>query len=194
MRLTTLTVLALAGALMTGCVTSRHTTTARTAVEQALLTQSAEAVLGNLDFTELEGQSYFIKAEEVEAYEKAYLLTSLNERLLSAGMVAADAEEEADILIHPRVANAAIDDASSFLGVPELPIAIPGVGAISIPELVLYSHQKQRGRTRMGVYGEFAENDRLAFSTEMVARQRYYTRWTLLFLITFRTTDLEGTF
>jgi hypothetical protein len=34
----------------------------------------------------------------------------------------------------------------------------------------------------------------LAFATEPASSQRYYTRWTILFLLSFRTTDLVEPF
>lgn len=187
-------VVALAALALTGCTTTTHSTTARTAIEQALLTQSAEDSVNDMVFRNLEGVSYFILADDVEAYEKSYIMTTLNEGLLSSGMVAADSADDAEVLVYPRVANAAIDERSAFIGIPEFPLAIPGVGALALPEIVLYSSHRQMGRNRMGVYAKYSENDKLAFSTEMLANERYYTRWTVLFLFSFRTTNLDGTF
>ncbi len=178
--------------LSLGCASYRTTTTPRTAVEQALLSQSAESTLERLAIPELAGKSFFVSPDLFEAIDGKYVLAQINQKLLAAGGKAGG-QKTADILVYPSVANAAIDDRSIFLGIPEFPFAIPGVGAITVPELALFKLATQRGRNRMNVYGHYNTGE-LAFRTETASTERSYSRWIILFLITFRSTDLVAPF
>jgi hypothetical protein len=176
-----------------GCYTSRSTTTARTAVEQALLSQSAESTVADFQIpAELRGKSYFLVEDQFEAADGKYVIAQVHQKLLAAGLKAGG-KKTADVFVYPSVANAGIDDSKIFLGMPELPIPVPNVGTLSIPELALFKWDAQRGRNRMNAYGHHASGE-LAFQTATVSTQKYYTRWTLLFFIAFRTTDLAAPF
>jgi hypothetical protein len=100
---------------------------------------------------------------------------------------------KADIVVYPRIANSAIDDWSVSFGLPALPLVIPGVGGLAIPELPLFKLETQRGRNRMGVYA-VDKSGKLSFEIPFVSKETYYKRWVLLFIVSFRTTDLEKPF
>lgn len=180
--------------LLIGCSTTRSTTTARTAIEQALLSQTAKRVVDEMDFSTLAGKSFVMKEDKFDATDGKYVLAALQEQLLESKLKVAAKDDDADVLIYPRVAAAAIDDTTSFVGVPSLPLIIPGAGGVTIPELALYKLQRQYGRNRMGVHGQYTKTGELAVSVPEIAKQSYYSRWTILFLISFRTTDLEKPF
>jgi hypothetical protein len=176
-----------------GCYTSRSTTTARTAVEQALLSQSAESTLAGLEIpAALQGKSYFLVEDQFEATDGKWVVAQVHQKLLAAGLKAGG-KKTADVFVYPSVANAAIDDSRWFLGLPALPIPIPNVGAVTLPELALFKYDTQRGRNRMNVYGHHGSGE-LAFQTATGSTEKYFTRWTILLFIAFRTTDLAAPF
>lgn len=188
--------------LATGCMTGRTTTTNRSAIEQALLSQSAEASIEAMDFSSLAGKTYLLKKDYCSATDCEYLLGTLQRKLLRSGLAAADDEKSTktaanpantpDLIIYPSVAHAAVDDSSLLIGFPEIPMAIPGVGAFTIPETAFFKHGTQKGCNRMVVFGKDAKTKRLAFSTEVVSSQKHYDRWVLLFVFSFRDTDLKA--
>jgi hypothetical protein len=180
--------------LLVGCSTTRSTTTARTAIEQALLSQTAKRVVDEMDFSTLAGKSFVLKEDKFEAVDGKYVLAALQEHLLESNLKVATNEDDADVVLFPRVAAAGLDDTSSFIGIPSLPLFIPGAGGVTIPELALFKHQRQQGRNRMGLHGQHCKNGELAISVPEIAHQCYYSRWTILFLFSFRTTDLEKPF
>ncbi len=174
-----------------GCVTQRSTTTERTAVEQALLSQAAEASIPQIAFSDVDGKQYFVKQDLFEATDGKYLLAVLNKHLVELGGMPADSEEEAEVLIYPAVAHAAVDDTSFLIGFPEIPLVIPGIGSVTVPELALFGYALQKGHNRMFLNVEHADDARPPSSTETVSGHKFYTRWRILFLISFRTTDLD---
>lgn len=176
---------------MAGCVTQRSSTTARTAVEQALLSQAAETSISEITLADVDGKRFHVKEDFFEATDGKYMLAVLNKRLARLGGMPADSEEEAELLIYPAVAHAAVDDTGILLGIPEIPLLIPGMGSVTIPELALFKYSSQKGHNRMFLNVEHADDSNPPSSTETVSAGRFYNRWTILFLISFRTTNLN---
>ena len=179
-----------------GCMTSRTTTTDRTSVETALLSQAAEDSLARLDLSSLKGRSYYLtpvggSSDSIKPFDARYLMDLIHRRLLLAGALRAPSEGDAEIILHPAVATFGIDDSSSQIGVPELPISLPGVGGFALPEVSLFKFTTQKARHRMFLYAYDRESGQLVFLTPTVTSQRYYNRFTLLFIINFRLTNLE---
>jgi len=193
MRLVGIVVLAAALLGSTGCWNFRESTTPRTAVEQALLSQAAERTISQFDFGELRGKSFAIDASDFEASDAPYVLGSLKQQLLESGLKEA-AAEEADLLVYPRVANAAIDDSSFSLGLPDLPLVIPNVGAVRIPNASLFRWSTQKGRNRMAVYAVDAKTGQLALGSETVSTETTYRRIGILTVFLFTLTDLSEPF
>lgn len=183
-----------AALVLSGCTVGRKTTTERTAVEQALLAQAAERAMDEIAVEGLVGQKFFIKDDHFEATDGKYVKAVVANKMIDSGMIAADTEEEADVLVYPAVANAAIDDKEVLLGSPPLPLAIPGLGALELPKAAFFSLDSQFGRHRSALYGKYRENDRTAFIVEPVGSETYYKRWTVLFFFSFRTTNLDYPF
>jgi hypothetical protein len=181
-------------ALLWGCATGRVTTTARTAVEEALLSQSAEQALDQLAVRNLQGRSFKIVTDDFEATDGKYILSYLSRRLLDLGLHPAPASQEADVLVHIGVANAAIDDSSWAIGIPELPLILPGVGGLTLPEVILLGRKIQWGRNRVNIYGTFARSGEKAFESALLHGEKHYTRWRVLFVLSFHFTDLAEPF
>lgn len=191
MKAFSLVMLGLAAGLVSSCSTSRETTTARTAVEMALLSESAERVIAKFDDPMgLAGKSFFMDLSEFKATDVEYLNSALRLRLLQMGMSEAKDKETADIVVFPRAGIHAIDDSKFLIGVPEIPVTVPGAGAISTPEIVLFRRIYQRSSSHFGAYAMDAKDSTLELDWGREWGTSFYTRWTILFLLNFRTTDL----
>ena len=177
-----------------GCAVTRVTTTETTAVEEALLSGAIEESIAQLEFDPQATNSFFIDSELYHEERAPFINNLLRRRLLQEGLHAADEAEEADLLIYPVVAYSAIDDSESLIGIPSIPIVIPGAGTLGTPELALWKTVTQLGRNRMMVYAKDRETGELEFASGMVGSQRFYKRWTILLFFGFRTTDLGKPF
>ncbi len=180
-----------AALLLSACTTSKITTTTRSAVEMALLSQSAESALLQLRGDLPAGSRFYMDTSEFEASDEDFVLSTLRLELLRHGMLAVDEEEDAEIVVIPRAAISAIDEGSTLIGLPEFGIPVPGAGMFATPELALFKRHKQEAITRLGYYGINREDASLAFDKGTSAASNTYTRWTVLFVITFRTTNLS---
>ena len=174
-----------------GCTTSVSTRTDRTAVEMALISRSAERTVESFTVpADMAGTKFFIKTDEFKAVDQEWSLSQIRRLLLNGGMNEV-AEDDADVVIIPSAAIAAMDEASFLIGVPSLPIPVPNVGSIKTPEIALLGRQKQMGLTRLGIYAMDKEDGSMAHDFGTESAQNYYSRWTVLFFISFSVTDLD---
>lgn len=184
----------LLGLLLAGCSTTRTTTTARTPIEQALMSASAADSIRAVSLQDMQGASFKLDASEIVSSDKDVIVSMVRQQLLEGGMIEAPDAAKADVTVHARVDFSAIDDSSTLLGVPELPIPVPAVGTFQSPEIAFFKQVTQLGRNKAAFYGVRNSDGSLAFLAEPGAGQRFYRRWTILFLISFRTTNLEAPF
>jgi hypothetical protein len=188
-RFARLAACALLVASVASCASTRTSTTPRTAIEMALISQSAENTLEKFETDALTGKSFAMDDTHFEATDKAFAQSALRLQMLKNGMNETKAEE-AEVSVRPRVAIAAIDDFNFFIGIPSIPLILPGVGAAPTPELAFFKRAKQIGRNRMGAYAVNKDGS-LAHDFGVQATEVYYTHWTILALINFRRTNLE---
>ncbi|MDX2175695.1 MAG: hypothetical protein SF028_04405 [Candidatus Sumerlaeia bacterium] len=186
--------LAAAMLFLCGCSMSRTTTTTRTAVEQALLTRSAEESLGTQSLAGFEGRSFHIEDIGFDHPQAAQLAREFEERLLAAGGRRAADAASADLVVVPLVDYAAIDDDEVLIGLPALTLPIPGATAVAFPELALYKRSNQQGRASLGLLARDARTGELAVHAAPQWGVKFYTRYKFLFFFTFRTTNLGGPF
>lgn len=188
-------ILAAAALLLAACTTTSTSTTPRTAVEIALLTEAAEETISKIDPDILYYyQRFLIDTTEFDAYEKSYIINAMRLRFLEHGMHHVTDRAQADVVIYPRSGVSALDESRVFIGIPAIPLPVPSFdgsgGFASTPEVAFFKRDTQVSRSRLGLYGVDGNSGTLAFDLGILSSQRYYTRWTFLGLIGFRTTDL----
>lgn len=178
-----------------GCAMTRTTTTDRTAIEVALLTETASESIKSLELPPLAARTYDLVDEGFDAPEKDFILSEFHELLLKAnGLRNTGEADDAELLIEPRVNFAHIDDDKFLLGIPSIPIPIPGAGALSTPEIALLGLETQKGRSGFSLYGHERESGALVFSDRSEAREHRFRRYTFLIFFKFRTTTLPAPF
>jgi hypothetical protein len=187
--------LALGVALLfsSGCAYTRITTTDKTAIEQALMSQSIAPSIDTIRAGHLAGRSFWLDASEVQSPAKDYIVSRIRQRLLLDGLTIAKSQDEADLLLHARTEFSGIDDSNFLLGLPAIPIPI-GASTLSLPELALYKRERQAGRNQIALYGVERETGALGFESLGEPGQQRYTRYTFLIFFNLRTTTLPQPF
>lgn len=140
---------ALVAAASLGCTSSKMTHTARTGVEQMLVSNAVDQALDKTDFGPFSGQNVYIEEKYMECVDKQYILGSIRHRTLKAGANLVAKPEEADIVVEPRSGSVGTDSKDTFVGMPSL--QIPGPLPISIPEIRLFSRTTQFGTAKIGM-------------------------------------------
>jgi len=181
--------LAFAGLVSGGCSVARKTDTARTAVEQLLLSTATDRAMGNLACDALKGRKAFLDVSNLEAYDKGYVTGTLRDTLGARGVrLVADAKQ-ADVIIEARSGALAIDGSEFLLGIPALPIPIPGAGVVQTPELAIFKRVSQEGVAKFALSSRQKETCEQILSTGPLTGDAYYNRFTILF-IQWKSTDI----
>ena len=190
MRLTGIMVVLLTTGMMAlGCGSPRMTDTARTGIERLVVSTAAERAVEPMNFKALAGKTVFVDVSQLEGTEKAYALNEIREHLGRAGALMAADKAKADAVAEVR-AGALETDSSVFLfGIPAIPIPVPGAGTLTTPELALFKKAKQTGTAKIAINVLDAEGKQL-LTTGRKHGASFFTRWTLLILVNFETTDI----
>jgi hypothetical protein len=190
---------------LAGCaVEQEYSRTPRTAVEQLLLTQAIERAFHNLHIELPPGAGLEIQATSLDsdrtlvrmtgpdfasakhpALETTYLRDAVSAVLGRQGYRIPG--QEASYLVRVMVESLGTMQGLTFIGLPPIQSTII---PFALPELAIYKFQKQSGYARLHV--DMYENETGAFigSSATIIGRTYYDQITLLFYLTWASTDL----
>ena len=175
--------IALAGALLCGCETPITSNTARTAVEQLLLSDVIEQGTDQMKFEAYKGKKALMDYKNLEPQvDKPVVQGLVERRLAECGVVVATDPKEADIIIQVLCPVLATDMSKLFIGTPAFPFTYEKFYSLMIivPEIPLFQRI-----TRVG-YGKFSLNILKAADLTPIEMQKplvtraEYNNWTLL--------------
>jgi hypothetical protein len=134
--------------LATGCTSARRTEPARTATEQLLISTAADRAAADLTLDGISGRTVALVDTRFEAYDKLYVISLLESRLLTLGAKVAKDPAKAEVVVEIRSGALSIDSNSWLLGIPELAVPFFG-GPIPIPELALLKRDRMQGVAKL---------------------------------------------
>lgn len=190
------------------CSVSRITSTEYTAVEQALISSASKKAVCSFDLPEVDGKKVFLKSIKSQTeilkptiegapphyVDSKYIEALVEKKLLLHGARLAEDATKADIIINLLIDYAAIDDSNFILGLPSVPLPIPGVASIQTPEISIFSKHGQYARAGLTLVGVDSSSRSLSFKLISKPVESHYSRWNLLLLLGWRTTDLSAPF
>ena len=141
-------------ALFSGCSDPMTSNTARTAVEQFLLSDCIEQATDQMKFTSYRGKKAFMDyAYLAPQVDKAVVQGMVERRLAESGVVVVADKKAADIIIQVVCPVLATDQTKFLIGTPSLPIPVPDTSIqIVIPEIPLFLKLTRKG------FGQFSVN------------------------------------
>ncbi len=175
----------------TGCGTFRETLPERSALEQLLISTAADRAVDRMALGWASGKVVTLDLANLEAYDKAYLIQRIRYRILKeGGRLPPPEAENYDVLIEVASGANSIDNRSYMLGIPSIPLSIPGMGTVNTPEVALFKYLEYRGKSK--ILASAVDPGTRAQLHEMPAvlggsRAEY---WWILFLGPFGTNDL----
>lgn len=170
------TMTALAVTFVSGCATARQTNTARSAVEQLLISSAVDDALDKVDFRPFSGANVYLNEKYVDCQDKNYVIASVRHRLLSHGARLIDDAEKAEIVVEMRAGSVGTDMSESFLGTPE--IVLPGM--MTIPEVKMLTNNKQTATAKIGLVAYDYRNKSVLGSGGMTTAVSNDSRWTIM--------------
>lgn len=173
--------------ILSGCSAAREQTVSpRGAIEQLLLSHSVERSLAHLRIALLEDATVFLEIEGLPP-DLGYVKTMVAEQLgLQQGQIR-EKKDEAQYLVQVIVHSMGTEQAQTMVGMPEIQA---GFFPIATPELALYKVERQRGYVRLSLAVYETATGKLRVSTPWRAGSAFYHFFTVLFFITFPSTDL----
>jgi hypothetical protein len=172
---------------VSGCAQWQSTHTERSAVEMQLLSTAVDRAVGKLDMKSLEGRKVFLDSERFEAVDQGYALGELEAAIREVGAGTVE-REQAGAVLDVRSAVLANDHAESILGIPSLPVSIPGLGGFETPQLALWGRISQTGEAKFGLTGSDGATG--MFMATRGHGRAYFNRYTLLIFIKWNTSDI----
>lgn len=132
-----------------GCTTTRTSDTARTGMEQLLISNAVDQALEKYDFRTLQGRKVFIDEKYLDSVDKGYLLSSIRERILYNGGQLCSKAEDSEITLEIRSGGVGTDNLETFVGIPKT--SVPGVVPIEIPDIKFWNRTSQMGTAKIGI-------------------------------------------
>lgn len=143
----TLAVAVALGLSLVGCTSTKSSSTARTGVEQLLISNSVDQALDKVDFQAFNGQKVLVDEKYIDCVDKPYVVGSVRHRVARAGGRLVAKPEEADIVVEIRSGGVGTDTSDAFVGLPE--IALPGM--VTLPEVRLVQRLHQSGTAKIAL-------------------------------------------
>lgn len=175
--------IALAGAVLAGCQSPRITNTARTAVEQMLLSDVIEQGTDQMKFEHYKGRKALMDYKYLDPQvDKPVVQGMVERRLAECGVVVTADAKDADIIIQVLCPVLATEMNKLLIGTPQVPISYPRLLALQIivPEIPLFMKLTRVGFARFSLnILKASDHTPLEIQKRMFARSEYIN-WTLL--------------
>jgi hypothetical protein len=166
-------------ALLAGCVNEEETSPPRSATEQLLLSTAADQALANANLNMFAGRTVFFDFTYFFSYDSQYVEGSIRDAFSRAGALIVPDSKSADIIVEARSGAYSVDTNSAFLGIPSIPIPIPGTAETPVtPAVPFYQRQAYENKTHAHVYSSGALNGET------------YNKYKAILLVSWWTTDI----
>ena len=132
-----------------GCATTRTSDTARTGMEQMLISNAIDQAVSRVNLEGIAGRKVFLEEKYLDCVDKNYVIGSLRHRILDTGALLVDAREEADVVMEPRSGGVGTDNSDRYVGMPG--IALPGPMPFELPEVRFWEKKSQFGTAKVAV-------------------------------------------
>ena len=111
--------------LLAGCATIKESDTARTGIEQLLISSAVDRALDKIDFKPVHRAKVYVDAKHLDCVDKEYVLVALHHRLLAQNCTLADKPEDAEVQMEISSGGVGTDRQDLFIGIPEIPLGAP---------------------------------------------------------------------
>lgn len=141
------------------------TTKSYTATEQLLLSDAVDATVAKLDFTPLTAKRVYLDSTYLKTVKSPllidsdYVISSLRQQMVSAGVLLVEGREEAEIVAEARMGALGMDGHNVIYGIPannSLSTASAAVGGSpllpAIPEISLVRREGRQGTSKLAVF------------------------------------------
>lgn len=172
--------LAVCGAALplAGCATQKESFTARTGVEQMLVSSAIDQSLDKVPLTPLKNRPVFLETKYLDCVDKNYIIVSMHNRLMHSGAQLVDKPEAAEVIVEVGSGAVGTDGQELFVGIPEIPLAPPS--PIAIPRLSLFTRSRLNGTAKLLVVAYDAKTKAPVIQSEPTLARSDQNNWNVL--------------
>lgn len=165
-------------AAISGCATMKETDTARTGVEQLLISSATDQALDKIDLAPVRGASVYIESKYLDCVDKNYVLISLRQRLMQQGCTLVEKPEESDVTIEVGSGGVGTDRNELFVGIPEIPLPPPS--PISLPRVAIFTRAKAMGTAKLRLVAYDTKTKQSVIDSGFALARSDYKHWNVL--------------
>src|ERR1700722_6389388 len=89
--------IAVLASLTVGCATQKQSDTARTGIEQLLISTAVDRSLDKVDYKPIQNAKIYVEEKYLDCTDKNYVLVALHQRLMANGCTLVGKAEDADV-------------------------------------------------------------------------------------------------
>ena len=158
---------------LSGCASMKESDTARTGLEQLLISSAVDDSLNKVDFTAVSGAKVFLKADYLESVDKNYVLMSIRSRLLSHDCTLVDKADEADVCMEVASGGIGTDRTELVVGTPEIPLGMMG----GIPKISVYERKRAMGTAKLCIIATDTKSKRPVINSGYSLARSDHQHW-----------------
>ena len=136
-----------------GCTSVRETQPERTATEQLIMSGAVIDAAGQIQSEAIKGKKVALDVTYLKSVDVEFTKGELRDRLLQLGALLVVDPAQAEIIVEARSGGLGIDESKTNIGIPAIPIPVPGVGTFQTPSLYVYKYHRQEGKSAIALTG-----------------------------------------
>lgn len=159
-----------------GCATMKESDTARTGLEQLLISNAVDQSLSKVDFRPVAGAKVFLKTDLLDCVDKNYILLSTRAKLLENRSTLVDKADDADIVMEIASGGVGTDRTEMVVGTPEIPLGIMG----SVPKVNFYERKKAMGTAKLAIIATDAKSKQPVINSGFSLARSDHQHWSMM--------------
>jgi hypothetical protein len=132
-----------------GCATMKQSDTARTGVEQLLVSSAIDRSLDRVDMRTIAGAKVYVEQKYLDCVDKNYVVVALHQRLMRNGCTLVEKQEESDVTIELGSGGVGTDRQELFVGIPAMTVPMPL--PVSIPQVPFFNRVRYNGTAKIAI-------------------------------------------
>lgn len=164
--------------LLAGCATTKSSDTARTGIEQMLISSATDQALNKVNFEPIRHAKVYVETKYLDCVDKNYIIVALHQRLMRNGSTLVDKPEDAQVILEVASGAVGTDRQEFFVGIPQIPLPPPS--PISIPKLELFTRGRATGTAKLTVIAYDAKTRQPVVDASNTLARADYRQWHVL--------------
>ncbi|MGC3968728.1 MAG: hypothetical protein QM775_15560 [Pirellulales bacterium] len=164
--------------MFVGCATIKQSDTARTGVEQLLVSSAIDRSLDRVDFRPISGAAVYVEQKYLDCVDKNYVVVATHQRLLRNGCTLVEKPEDAQVVLEVGSGGVGTDRQEMFVGVPEISVPVPV--PINIPKLSIYSRTRSNGTAKLTLVAYDAKSKQAVINSGSMLARSDHKAWNIL--------------